>query len=365
MSEIVNPVVTDLEADRSNGGDDLRSTIANALREHNEPDEGGATVDTGEAPSQGARTPARDQTGKFAKVDEARTADKATTAQAPAAEAEAQQAPAASAIKPPEAWSAADKAEWDKIPPHIQASIARREADIHKGFTRQDEERQFGRELRNVINPYMPVITAEGGNPIAAVQNLLNSAYVLRVAEPAQKAAMIQQLCQQFNVPMELVAQPPQPQDPMHPVLHQLQQQIAELRGSRQQEMQQRQQAEEAALQTQVQAFAADPSRIHFEKVRPHMAALLQSGLAKDLADAYDQAVRANPETYSVLDAQRANAAAEEERKAKEARVAAARNAGSSITGAPGGVSPSNAANSDRNLRDTIRDSLQAARGRV
>jgi hypothetical protein len=66
----------------------------------------------------------------------------------------------------------------------------------------------------------------------------------------------------------------------------------------------------------------------HFEEARPTMISLLQSGMAETLQDAYDKAVRLDPELFNqIQQAQQAKAAAEKsaqlDRAAKAARAAA------------------------------------------
>ena len=128
----------------------------------------------------------------------------------------------------------------------------------------------------------------------------------------------------------------------------------------------QMQRQEGQQLQTEIEAFASDPGHIHFETVKPVMAALLESGAAKDLKDAYDQAVWARPDIRSTLvPPQSVNT--EEKRLAEiKAKAEKAKQAGSSITGGPGAAGELNGAgNPNRSLRDTIRAAINEAQGRV
>jgi hypothetical protein len=43
--------------------------------------------------------------------------------------------PAEQKAKAPQSWSATEKAHWDKIPAEVQAVIARREEEAHRGIT--------------------------------------------------------------------------------------------------------------------------------------------------------------------------------------------------------------------------------------
>lgn len=256
-------------------------------------------------------------------------------------------------IQPPQSWSAAAKAKFSGLDPILQKEILRREDDSHKAITKQDEDRNFGKQLRDVIQPYMPIITAEGGDPAKAVKQLLNTAYVLRTGTPQQKMQLIHQVARDYGV--NLGGQP----QPMNQELHSLQQQVQQLTQKLAEKETKEQQQAQTTVQQQIEAFAADPKNTHFHEVEAHMAALLQGGVAKDLQDAYDQAVWARPELRSTL-LQSQQAEAEAKRKeAARAQVEAARKAGSSVSGAPGKIA--NAPPVDRPLRDELRANLRAA----
>jgi hypothetical protein len=87
------------------------------------------------------------------------------------------------------------------------------------------------------------------------------------------------------------------------------------------------QQKESEALNNEIVKFSSDPSHSHFESVKSDMAGLLQAGLAKDLADAYEQAVWRNPTIRaSILAEQQAEAKKGATQKAQAAKTAASVN---------------------------------------
>ena len=260
---------------------------------------------------------------------------------------------------PPNSWTAAAKAKWDKIDPDLRSEILKRESEVEKGFTKFDEERSVGKTFKEVLSPYMPMIQAEGGTPVTAVQSLLNTAYQLRTASPTQKGQLLMELARQYGADFSQVSST-QPQ--VDPQLQAIYQELAQLKNARQQEMTQREQQEQAALQGTIAAFAADPKHIHFESVKPHMAALLKDGLAKDLQDAYDQAVYARPDIRStLLEQQLAEKEAKRVADAK-AKADAARKASGSVTGSPGATAPSKSNVPERSLREELVANLAAAR---
>lgn len=232
----------------------------------------------------------------------------------------------------PASWKAEVKAEWDKIPEAARKYITEREAEIHKGFTKFDEERTFGKQLKDVITPYTALIQSEGANPITAVQSLLNTANQLRNGSPQEKLQVFSQLAQHYGVDLHGVSQ----RTPQHdPQVHALYQEVQRLKGEREAEKAMAQQQEQTALVSEVERFAAD--KPHFETLKPMMAALLQNGQANDLQSAYDYAFRAHPETSQAwLDQELSKRAPVD---AIRSKAAAAKNAAVSITGAPGSAS--------------------------
>lgn len=286
----------------------------------------------------------RDEAGKFAKKEtKQKEASKENISEV--------RSDAKTEIKAPNSWSANAKTKWTEIPTELQAEINKRETEIHQGFTRMDEDRQFGKALKDIVQPYMPIIQAEGGTPVTAIQALLNSAYVLRTGTPQAKTQLFQQLAQQYGVDL---AQISQGQVKVDPQLQAIQSELVQLKSDRQQEITMREQQQREALQGTIDAFAADPAHVHFEVVKPHMVALLKGGLAKDLQDAYDQAVHARPDIRStLLQSQSAELEANRIADAK-AKADKARKASVSVRGGPGATAPTNSTVSNRSLREEL-----------
>lgn len=293
---------------------------------------------------------ARDETGKFTKKETvADTQEALEVTQEPEV--------AAPVLEAPQAWTGPMKEKWPTLAPDIQAEILRRENDIHKMVTSKEGELRLGREMKDVITPYMPIITAEGGDPVTAVQSLLDTAYQLRTGTPQQKAALIQQIAQTYGVDIGN-SQQVQPQDNYIQSLHN---EIAQLKQtlnpdaimSRLQEQQ-----EHDRIQAEVNAFAVNPANKHYEQVKAFMAPLLASGQAKDLQEAYDMACYANPQIRSTLLREQ-----DAERQAKrKAELTAKKQAAVSVTGSPSS-SAGNAKSPDRTLREELQANLAAITG--
>lgn len=262
--------------------------------------------------------------------------------------------------KAPQSWSAADRAHWDKIPAEVQAVIARREEEAHRGITSMGQDAAFGRKVNEVVSPYLPMIRAEGGDPVGAVQSLLQTAYMLRAGNAEQKVGLFQQLAQQFGVDLQAVQAGAQQVDPQ---VASLRQELAQLRGHLQQGEQQQHQQVQVQAEQIISAFAADPKNEFYEQVRPLMGHLINSGQADSMQDAYDKACWATPDVRStILTRQTADAEAKRAADAK-AKADAKRRAAGSISGSPGAPvsTTTTAANQNLSLRDELRANLRAA----
>jgi hypothetical protein len=261
--------------------------------------------------------------------------------------------------KAPQSWSATERAHWDKIPPEVQAVIARREEEAHRGITTLGQDAAYGKQLKEVIAPYLPIIRAGGGTEAGAVRDLLQTAYILRTANAEQKIGVFRHLAGQFGVDLSVAAQGvPQ----VNPELQSLRQELAQIKGHFATAEQQQHQHVQGQAQAVIDAFAADPKNEFYEQVKPLMAHLLVAGQAKDMQEAYDMACHANPDVRStILTRQQADAEAKRAAEAK-ARADAKRKAAGSISGSPAGtVSTTTTANQNLSLRDELRQAMRAA----
>lgn len=342
--------------------DDLRAAFA----ELKERDGSAAIVETTPEPVKPEPVNdgrARDEAGRFAKQEEKPEPVKPDAAAVAPAEI---QAPATPAVKPPDGWTAEMKAIFATLDPKVQAEVSRRERELTAKITSADDERSFGRKLKEIASPYMATFNAEGATVEQGFQQFLNTAHILRQGTPQQKVQALMSVAQQFGVPLQNLIQQPQGNIVPHPAIETLQQRLDRIERDNQAKENQRQQQEQQALQSEIEAFSSDPKHIHFETVKAHMGALLQGGLAKDLQDAYDQACHAHPEIRASLTAVDL-AAAEEKRIAdQKAKAEAARKAAGSVTGGPGAATPpANVNGSVGSIEDDLRAAFRQVNGRV
>jgi len=300
----------------------------------------------------------RDEQGKFA----------ATSDKTPQAERKVLTVPNKDAvpvtpkpIDPPKGWTPAAKAKFAGLDPDVQKEVLRRETEIDHRLSTQDEDHLLGKKVRETAAPYLATIKAEGGTVDAAFGQFLNYAHIMRSGTPQQKAQALQAVAQMYNVPLGASPQQAAPNQAFESV----NQRIDRLERERQTETQQRQLQEQFSLSSQIESFAAEPGHEHFDTVRDLMGTLMMNGQAKDLAEAYEKAIWANPEIRSSLTAQQVSAAEQKRLTEIQQNTGAAKWASGSVTGGPGGINKPNGAIPERSLGDELRANFQALRGRV
>ena len=360
MSAAEQAVATEIQSSDRSIRDELLAA-RDEVEKRSQAEEAPETKATAEEVTESRESRARDDRGRFAPtgtepvVEQERPAE-VTSGEVPAEAVEPPKDNApASVVAAPPAWSNAAKAKWNELPNEVRAEIAKRESDVHKGFTKMDEERAFGREIQRAISPYEALIRSEGSTPAAAVQALFNTAYVLRTGTPQLKAQALAQVAQQYGVDISALNQPQQQVDPQVATLHQ---KIAQLEAYATQTQQAQQQyVQQQALQT-VEAFKSDPSHPYFEAVQDRMAQLLTSGAAQDLAQAYEISVWERPDLRQQLLAK-----AQPQQVARQ-KAEKARTKGVSVRGGAGGYQPP-PANPNASVRDDLMAALEEARGRI
>lgn len=282
-----------------------------------------------ETPAPEENGPARGPDGKFT----AKAAPEATNEPAVpevAVEPAPEQQPEQQSIESPKSLrkELADK-HWRALPPEIQSAWQERDASYERGIQRYKERADFADRMESVFAPYQQTLQQVNATPEQAVQTLLGMDHILRHGQPMEKAALIAQLANQFQVPLEHLPQ-------VGPLQQQLLQQAQQLHAHQaQQTAAQAQQAQREldSLTSEVVKFSE--GKAHFATVSQEMFAVLPSinqqfpnaTPQEKLQKAYDIAVNANPTARAAIEAQRQQEAqAEARKKAIEAKKAAAPN---------------------------------------
>ena len=302
-----------------------------------------------EAAEKGEPVDGRDSQGRFA--------PRATQVEPPETEAEPPVW-----RRPPASWKKDYHEVWQKADPKMQEYAWQREEQMRAGVEPLLSKAQFADTMQEAIAPYLPTIQGMGLSPEKAVSALMQADYTLRTAPPQQKMQLFMQLAQSYGIQLPTGGQSPQqrPQAQVDPLVWQLQNELNNVRGEvmgwkQQQEMQQNQQ-----LLSEINQFSMKAD--HFEEARPTMIQLLQSGMAETLDEAYEKAIRLNPDLFEQINkAQQAEVAA---RQAKEQNKAAkaARAAAVSVRSATPGV---NTAPKAANRRALLEEAFSESESRL
>ena len=281
-------------------------------------------------PAQETAGPARDDAGKYAKAE---TPVKTTP------EAEAVEEPVWK--RPPASWKKDYHEAWQTADDRLKEYAYQREEQMKAGIEPLRSKAQFADQMQEVIAPYMPTITGLGIDAPKAVKALMEADHILRNSQPAEKHQYFARLAQSYGVNLSDVGGLQQ-QAPIDPQFYALQNELNSVRGEVMGWKQQQEQLQNQALLGEINNFSQKAE--HFEEARPVMIQLLQSGVATDLQDAYDKAVRLDPGLFETVHAGK-QAQAEQVKRAGADRVAkAARAAAVSVRGStPGAATQSKA----------------------
>lgn len=276
--------------------------------------------------------------------------------------------PAKPSRRPPGSWSAKGKAEFAKLPEHIQDEVLKRENDFHKGIeSYKDRASQFDR-LHQEFLPYMPMIQASGSTPEQTIRNLMNTAYRLKTGTPQERGQLLMQVAQQYGA--ELPSGPAEQKDPY---IQQLEQRLAQFENQFVTHQQSIQQRTFADAQGSIEAFRAEPDEqgqpkhLFFDDVRDDMADRIEAanrrGEQLTLQDAYDAAIWARPDIREQMLTQQQQAE-EAKRKAAAAKKAreAKKRAGVNVTTT--GAHPESGKAKTGSIDDTLRATMEAIESR-
>lgn len=260
--------------------------------------------------------------------------------------------------RPPASWKKEYHDVWQKADPKMQEYAWQREEQMRAGVEPLLAKAQFADTMQQAIEPYLPTIQGMGLTPEKAVSALMQADYTLRTAPPQQKMQLFAQLAQSYGINLGAMGANPQvaPQNSVDPLVWQLQNELNNVRGEvmgwkQQQEMQQNQQ-----LLTEINQFSLKAD--HFEEARPTMIQLLQSGMAETLEDAYEKAIRLNPDLFDqVSKAQQAEQAAKQAKEYNRAAKAARAAAVSVRSATPGANTAPKAANRRALLEEAFAES--------
>lgn len=223
--------------------------------------------------------------------------------------------------KAPLSWKKEHGEGWNTLPEKVQEYIHQRESEMKAGVEPLKSKAQQADEMNAVFEPYMNTIRGLNLTPPQVMKGFLEADNILRNGQPQQKVQYLAQLAQHYGINIQQAAGLA-PQTASGPDFHSILNQINSLRGEFMSERQMREQQENQLLLSDIEKFAQ--SHEHFETVKPAMIALLNSGQAQDLNEAYKKAIRLDDSLYqSELDAARQAEISKKDEAAKKARSAA------------------------------------------
>jgi DNA-binding transcriptional MerR regulator len=198
------------------------------------------------------------------------------------------------------------------LPKEAREEIQRRERDIATFVEQTAFPRRVADQFIKTVQPYMGMIQAEGGDPIAVVGNLLQTAAFLRTGPSAGKAKMVAQLVKDFGISIQdldaaLVGEqvPDSPDDKIARLIDQRLAPVNQLMQTLQQTRQQREQQTTQDLDREIASFSQDPANEFFKDVRNDMADLIElaerRGQTLTLKQAYDRAVSMNTDIQNTI----------------------------------------------------------------
>ena len=260
------------------------------------------------------------------------------------------------ALTAPDNWASEDKEAFSTLERAGQEFLLKRHKEMESGLS---EKLQEVAGLRKAIEPFNPVFQQVGTTPEQAVPWLLNQ----WVALQNNPEAGLQNLAKQLGVELPQPSASDDSDDYVDPQVSALKKEISELRRELGGVKTQHEQASVSNVQAQIDAFKneadaeGNPLRPHFDEVAPLMGNLINSGVAKDLGDAYERAVQTLPSyVESKIAAERKKLEDEVKAKQKE-RVKKAKKAAPKVTG--GDVV--DAKSKSDSWRDELRDQVTAA----
>lgn len=194
----------------------------------------------------------------------------------------------------PKSWKKELSSHWGPLPPEVKRYIHEREKQALEGILR----------YKNSYDPYAkleerlkPLFAQWGGSLPELAERLINTHLTLLYGPAEQKQQLLNTLVRDYNLGALLQGGQPPSNGQANP----LQQELSAVRERL--EMMERSMLQNAykAAEEQVQKFLAQPDKEFASEVIKDMTRLLESGLAKDLEDAYQQAIWSNPEVRAKL----------------------------------------------------------------
>lgn len=239
--------------------------------------------------------------------------------------------------RPPASWKKDYHEVWQTADPRLKEYAWQREEEMKAGVQPLLTKAQFADQMQQAIEPYMQNIRGLGIEAPQAVKALMEADNILRHGSAQQKQQYFATLAQQYGINMGEVQT-----QPVDPNFYAIQNELAQVRGEVLNWKQQQESAQNQALLNEITQFQQKAE--YFEDARPTMIQLLNSGVAKDLDDAYQKALRLDNDLFTKQQQSLQAKADAEKREASNRAAKAARAAAVSVkSSTPGAATKTNA----------------------
>ncbi len=202
--------------------------------------------------------------------------------------------------RPPASWKKDYHDAWKSADPRLQEYAYQREEQMRAGVEPLLPKAELADKINRVTEPYLNTIQGLGIDLPTAIEGLMKADHQLRTLPPDQKFNYLAQLARSYGIDISGAVQgqsfAPSAVDPN---FYAIQNEVLNLKGQLTSFQQQQEQRENQNILGDINKFAQKAE--FFEEVRPTMIQLLQGGVADDLEEAYEKAVRLNTELSDTL----------------------------------------------------------------
>lgn len=256
--------------------------------------------------------------------------------------------------RPPASWKKDYHEVWQTADPKLKEYAWQREEEMKRGVEPLLTKAQFADQIQQAIEPYQNNLKTLGIEPPQAIQALMNADNVLRHGTPQQKAQMFATLSQQYGVNLSEIGT--LQQQPVDPTVSMLQNELYSVKNEVMTWKQQQEAAQNQALLSEIESFSQKAE--FFEDARPTMIQLLNTGMAQNLEDAYNKALRLDESLFGKIQQSQQAQAEAAKREAANKAAKAAKAAAVSVRSSTPGVNTATKAQDRRSLLAEQIDSL-------
>lgn len=230
-----------------------------------------------------------------------------------------------------QSWKKEAAEELNKLPPHVQDIIAERESQFHKGLEQYRESANFARRIDKTLNPYRDFIGRLQAPVEDVIGALMNSGRILTEGTHQEKVEIIQKILHDYKIDLGAVAN-----TPFNPQLAYYKDQLSLAQRQLDDSNQFKQEFEQSQITSAISEFAQQHP--FFEDVRHIMADLIEKGLANDIDEAYNKAIRLNDDVFAKMQTQQQSTQQNTTLNQANQAAKAAKQAAVQVKGAPRGV---------------------------